>query len=318
MSLCASAELPTCLVLGGRGFIGSHLVDALLARGHRVRCFDLPQAAPARELACDAAGLEFIDGDFGDEEAVAAALAGCELCYHLVCSSLPQSSNADPVGDIERNLLATLRFLNQAVKAGVRKVIFASSGGTVYGDPRRVPVEEGHGTDPRCSYGIAKLAIEKYLELYRQLHGLEYTVLRMANPFGERQRIHASQGAIAVFLGKVLRGETVEVWGDGSVVRDFIYIADVVAAFVAAQAHQGEERIFNIGSGRGHSLNAVLDSIASVTGLPVLRRHLPGRAFDVPDNVLCIERARRCLGWAPEWSFEAGLARFAQWLRQNP
>jgi UDP-glucose 4-epimerase len=307
-----------CLVLGGRGFIGSHLVDALLAQGHIVRCFDRPYLTPPDGSSPPQHNFELREGDFVSEADVAEALADCEICFHLVSTTLPKSSNADPVYDVESNVMATLRLLNRAVEAKLRKIVFVSSGGTVYGMPRQLPIPEHHPTDPLCAYGITKLAIEKYLELYRHLHGLDYTVLRIANPFGERQRIQSSQGAVAVFLGKVLRGEPVEIWGDGSVIRDYIYIADVVEALLRAMAHTGDERVFNIGSGRGRDLNEILDIMARVTGRPVNRRYLPGRAFDVPVSVLSITRANEILRWFPQTDFETGLARFAEWLQRNP
>ncbi len=309
-----------CLVLGGRGFIGSHLVDALLAHGHHVRCFERPHVVPLGEAHLSNPYFEIYEGDFVSEADVKESLAGCDICYHLVSTTLPKSSNADPVFDVESNVLGTVRLLTHAVECGLKKVIFVSSGGTVYGVPTQLPISETHPTDPVCSYGITKLAIEKYLGLFHQLHGLDYTVLRIANPFGERQRTHASQGAIAVFLGKVLRGEPVEIWGDGSVVRDYIHIADVVAALLLSleQTSREQEHVFNIGAGRGYSLNEVLDAIEKVTGRVADRRYLPGRAFDVPVSVLSIARAKKSLGWSPKVDFEQGLERFAAWLMHHP
>lgn len=307
-----------CLVLGGRGFIGSHLVDALLVRGFPVRCFDRPHVVSLGDAHLTNPNFELYEGDLASENDVAEALEGCKVCYHLVSTTLPKSSNEDPVFDIETNVLGTVRLLTHAVKAGMKKVIFVSSGGTVYGVPTQTPIPEEHPTDPICSYGITKLAIEKYLGLFKQLHGLDYTVLRLANPYGERQRTHASQGAVAVFLGKVLRGESVEIWGDGSVVRDYIHIADVVDALLVALERTGNEHIFNIGAGRGHSLNEVLDAIERVTGRTADRRYLPGRAFDVPASVLSIARAKQSLGWSPKVGFEQGLEKFAAWLLHHP
>jgi UDP-glucose 4-epimerase len=307
-----------CLVLGGGGFIGSHLVDALLEQGHRVRCFDRPYVTPLGPSHLTNPNFENYGGDFASEADLAEALVGCDICYHLVSTTLPKSSNIDPVFDVESNLLSTVRLLNHSVKSGVKKVIFVSSGGTVYGVPIRVPIPEDHPTDPVCSYGITKLAIEKYLGLFHQLHGLDYTVLRLANPYGERQRTHASQGAVAVFLGKVLRGETIEIWGDGSVVRDYIHIADVVRALVMSLEQVGGERVVNIGAGRGYSLNEVIDTIENVTGLSAKRRYLLGRDFDVPVSVLCIDRVKKSLEWEPEVDFHQGLQRFAAWLIKHP
>jgi UDP-glucose 4-epimerase len=308
---------PSCLVLGGKGFIGSHLVDALVGAGHAVRVLDRPNLAPLSPPAV-AARVDWRDGDFASDSDTGEAVKDCQVCFHLVSTTLPKSSNADPVFDVETNVMGTLRLLNHAVRAGVKKVVFVSSGGTVYGVPTTVPVDETHPTDPISSYGIGKLAIEKYLHLYRELHGLDYAILRVSNPYGERQRTRAQQGAVAIFLGKVLRGETVDIWGDGGTVRDYVYIGDVTAALLAAMTHAGPERLFNIGSGEGLTINQVLDAIERATGLKSRRNYAPARGFDVPRNVLSIARARAHLGWQPQVSFAEGLARTVTWLKSRP
>lgn len=305
------------LVLGGGGFIGSHLVEALLKKGHHVRCFDRPNSHLIGDHRGSNERFELYSGDFASEADIADALEGCEVCFHLISTTLPKSSNADPVYDVESNVIGTVRLLDRAVKSGLRKIVFISSGGTVYGVPKHIPILENHPTDPVCSYGITKLAVEKYLQLFHTLYGIDYTILRLANPFGERQRLQASQGAIAVFLGKVLRGETVEIWGDGSAIRDYIYIKDVIDALMVAADETRTEHVFNIGSGRGHSLNELLDAIEKITGLIADRRYLPGRKFDVPTSVLSIEKAKRLLNWEPKVSFEEGLQIFTSWLRTN-
>lgn len=305
-----------CLVLGGKGFIGSHLVDALLGQGYKVRVFDRPNTVFLGH-PCHA-DVEVVEGDIASEADVAEAVVGCDVCFHLISTTLPKSSNLDPIFDIETNLLGTIRLLQHALSAGVKKMVFLSSGGTVYGAPVRLPIAEDHPTNPICSYGIIKLAIEKYLGMYHDLHGLDYTVLRLSNPFGERQRTLSSQGAVAVFLGKALRGEKVEIWGDGSVIRDYIYIADVIDAMLAAIANNGKERVFNIGSGHGLSLNQVLDTIEQVIGRNVERVYTEGRAFDTPISVLAIKRAEESLGWVPKTPFVDGLERMASWLEANP
>jgi len=306
-----------CLVLGGKGFIGSNLVLALSSAGFQVRSFDRPLLPSIAKGGPNAGNIEEMDGDFSREADIERAVQGCDVCFHLVSTTLPKSSNLDPAFDVETNVLGTLRLLDHAVRAGVKKVIFVSSGGTVYGVPRKVPIDEDHPTDPICSYGITKLAIEKYLRLYWELHGLDYVVLRVSNPYGERQRTHASQGAVAVFLGKILRGEPIEIWGDGSVVRDYIHISDVVSALCCATKYRGAERVLNIGSGRGVSLNELLGAIESATGATPRCVYADKRPFDVPVSVLSIARARRELEWTPLVDLPEGVARTVAWLRMT-
>jgi len=310
----AGARDQRCLVLGGGGFLGGHIVEALQAAGHPVRVFD---RVPRRATTADVApATEWFEGDFGNRGDVAAALSDCQVAVHLVATTLPRTSNEDPTHDLESNLLPTIRFLAVARERGVRRIVFASSGGTVYGIPSVVPVPETHATQPLCSYGIHKLAIEHYLHLYHALHGLEYCVLRLANPFGERQRSDASQGAVAVFLDHALRGTPVTIWGDGSAVRDYVYVGDVAAAFLAAVPPGGPTGVYNIGSGHGQSVNDLLAAIESLLGRTVARTYVEGRPFDVPVNVLDIGLAARELHWRPRVAFREALDRTLAWRRR--
>ena len=235
----------------------------------------------------------------------------------MISTTLPKSSNIDPVFDIETNLIGTVKLLKEAAKNKLKKVVFLSSGGTVYGAPIKLPIDETHPTNPLCSNGIIKLAIEKYLDLYYQLHGLDYAVLRLSNPYGERQRTHASQGVVAVFLGKVLRNESIDIWGDGTVIRDYIYISDVISAMIATMEYQGAEHVFNIGSGQGASLNDVISGIERVTSRKANVKYLTGRDFDVPVSVLAVDRAKKELQWSPQVPFITGVERMANFLIEN-
>ena len=306
-----------CLILGGAGFIGSHLAQGLLAAGHQVTIFDRPNLLLPSELLADGR-VQWFEGDFLNEDDLASVVPGSDVVFHLVSATLPKSSNDNPVYDVESNIIGTLRLLNLARTHAVKRVIFASSGGTVYGLPRSLPVSETHATEPLVSYGITKLAIEKYLHMYRELYGVDYCVLRLANPFGERQRVSAAQGAVAVFLHRALHDETIHIWGDGSVTRDYIYIKDAVDAFIKAMTSSGEQRVFNIGSGQGLSLNDILANIEKLLGKPVSRSYESARKFDVPVNVLDITRAREQLGWQPSVSFADGLANTLAWMQKNP
>lgn len=296
--------------------MGSHLCEALLAEGHSVKIFDRPNLKRFREFSADEQ-VEWVEGDFANQSDVNLAVPDCDVIYHLVSTTLPKSSNDNPVYDVETNIVGTLHLLEVARKSSVRKIIFISSGGTVYGIPNCTPINEEHPTNPICSYGISKLTIEKYLNLYYTLYGLDYCVLRLANPYGERQRVTATQGAVGVFLYKALRKELIEVWGDGSVIRDYIYVGDAISAMVAALSSNGNQGIFNIGSGHGQSLNNILEVIESVLGRPVSRIYVEGRALDVPVSVLDIEKAKNSLQWKPKVDFRDGLERTALWMKSE-
>jgi UDP-glucose 4-epimerase len=241
------------------------------------------------------------------------ALEGMDTVFHLVSTTLPKGSNDDPIYDVRTNLVGTLQILTLMAQRKTPKIIFISSGGTVYGPPEYLPIDERHPTNPQVSYGISKLAIEKYLLLFRQLHGIKPVILRLANPYGERQRVATAQGAVAVFMHRALGRQCVEIWGDGSVTRDYLYIEDVANALLAAAKYQGAHTMFNIGSGQGLSLNALLALMETTLGRAIERRYLPARPFDVPVNVLSAELARQELNWAPTTPIELGLARTAEW-----
>lgn len=304
-------------VFGGGGFIGSAIVDRLLVEGHAVRVFERPRVAPYREFDTGEA-IEWVTGDMLGAHDVAQAIDGADTVIHLVSTTLPKGSNDDPAYDVSSNVLATLNLLDAMAAKGLRRIVFISSGGTVYGTPRYVPIDEKHPTEPEVSYGIVKLTIEKYLQLYQRLHGIRATVLRVANPYGERQRIETAQGAVGVFLHRVLSGQPIDIWGDGTVIRDFIHVGDVADAFVRAAEYEGDVTVFNIGSGVGTSLNQLVQAIGEVVGGPVACNHLPGRAIDVPVSVLDCSLAKRELGWEPTVRLPEGLSRTVAWLRAQP
>jgi UDP-glucose 4-epimerase len=298
------------LLLGGNGFIGSHLTDRLLETGHSVRVYDRGPSK-FRALPRDA---EYVEGELGNHGLIREALKDVEVVYHFVSTTLPKTSNDDPIYDVRSNLVDTLQLLESCVETGVRKVVFASSGGTVYGIPEEVPIKEDHPTNPISSYGIVKLAIEKYLNLFHHLHGLDYTALRISNPYGPYQNPAGQQGAISVFLKHLHEGVPVTIWGDGSVVRDYVYVSDVVEALESAGGATGH-RVFNIGSGTGVSLNELLHQMAEVVGEQPEVEYVSGRPLDVPASMLDVGRAREELGWSPRVELPEGMARTWEWVR---
>jgi UDP-glucose 4-epimerase len=202
-------------------------------------------------------------------------------------------------------------------KKGIQKIIFISSGGTVYGVPQNIPISENHPTDPICSYGITKLTIEKYLNLYKNLHGIRPVTLRLANPYGPRQRIETAQGAIAAFLHFAMTNQPIKVWGDGTVVRDYIFVDDVAEAFVAALSYQGDQTTFNIGSGVGYSLMQLIQKVEGLFGRKMQVDYRPFRKFDVPTNILCIRKAMEQLKWSPRTDIDTGLAKMIEWRKNS-
>ncbi|WDZ80946.1 NAD-dependent epimerase/dehydratase family protein (plasmid) [Ensifer adhaerens] len=261
--------------------------------------------------------VDWFQGDFNDPSSLAAAIEGCDVVFHLVNATTPASANVDKVADVRLNVTGSLQMLEVCRAQNVKRVIFASSGGTIYGIPEILPTPEDASCWPLTSYGISKLSVERYLHLYSYLYGIDYRVVRIANPFGPFQVASKNQGVIAAFLRRMLSDQPVEVWGDGSVARDYVYIEDVADALVLAAKHVGEDKIFNIGSGVARTINEVIESLETVTGrrCRVIRRE--GRMVDVPISVLDVGRARQSLRWEPQTQFEEGLERTFRWLLQK-
>lgn len=306
------------LIFGGGGFIGSTIADRLLQDGHVLRIFERPRVPPYRTFKTNE-NVEWVTGDLLSVHDLNQAIEGTDAIIHLVSTTLPKNSNDDPIYDVQSNLVGSLQMLNTMVALNVKDIVFISSGGTVYGKPEYLPIDENHPTNPGVSYGITKLAIEKYLLMYQHMYGLRPRILRVANPYGERQRIETAQGAVGVFLNRALNDQAIEIWGDGSIVRDYLHVSDVADAFACAIHYQGNSNIFNISSGYGTSLNELLDILESVLDKTIQRTYLPGRLFDVPVSILSNDAARRELGWLPKVSLYDGIRRTAEWLRQqNP
>lgn len=298
------------LVLGGNGFIGSHLVDALLMAKHKVRvldrCMELYRP-PHLEV-------DYRLGDFSDTSILAEALEGVDLVYHLVSTTVPSTSNLDPIADVQGNLISTIRLLQLMVQKGISRIVYLSSGGTVYGIPDVSPIPESHPLRPICSYGVIKVAIENYLFMYQSLHGIQPIVLRASNPYGERQGHAGVQGVIGTFLQKIKSGERIEIWGDGSVVRDFIHVSDLASLCVKA----GESDccgILNAGSGVGHSIRDVLNVSLKSAGCVIEPVYIQGRAYDVPSVVLDISKAADEFSWRPEVELLEGVRKSWQWMK---
>jgi UDP-glucose 4-epimerase len=297
----------TCVVLGGSGFLGQCLCARLVSEGFRVISVSRSGApAGVEEEWCSK--VEWVAATMGSEKSLA-LLHRSDFVFHLASSTLPSTSNSDMAFDLESNLIATVRFLEAAAAATAPRIVFVSSGGTVYGIPKSTPIDEDHPTHPICSYGIHKLAIEKYLHLFHCTANLDSIVLRVANIYGESQDPRKPLGAVSSFVDKSFRRIPIEIWGDGSVIRDYVHVDDVVNALVDAIAYRGSERLFNIGTGRGVSLRQLVEMIRLRIDGQVATQYSPSRRFDVQENVLNVSRACDALLWTPVITLEVGLDR---------
>lgn len=306
-----------CLVLGGSGFIGRNLCRALVGEGATVRSFArdaFPLGGSTQDWSRD---VEWICGDFSDSGQVTQSLRDIDVLFHLISTTRPATSNLDSAFDLSSNVLPTLKLLEVSRNAGVARVVFISSGGYVYGNPKRLPVAEDDATNPICAYGIHKLSIEKYLHLFYHMNNLEYGVLRVSNVYGIGQPANRSHGVIASFLHRAANHQPLEVCGDGGVIRDYVYIDDVIEAFLLLARHQGPSRVFNIGSGQGHTLLDLISMIENIIGEAVEVRFQPARTVDVPVNVLDIGRAKAELNWSPKTDLETGMRRMMNTPRDS-
>lgn len=299
------------LILGGNGFIGSHLADKLLNEGHAVRVFDRNKELYREPIS----GVEYVYADFGNRTLLAEALGDIDAVFHLISTTVPKTSNDDPAFDVTSNVVETINLLEKCVERDVKKIVFLSSGGTVYGAPDALPVTEDHPTNPECSYGITKLTIEKYLALFHLLYGLDYVVLRPSNAYGPRQNPLGIQGVIAVFLGRIAEGKPIEIWGDGEIVRDYVFVDDLVDGIYRAAIRTTSSHILNLGSGEGDSLNAIVDVMRRTIGEEVRVVYAAKRTFDVPQIYLDIRRATDELAWQPVTPLDAGIRRTWEFVR---
>jgi UDP-glucose 4-epimerase len=307
------------LVTGGAGFIGSTLVDRLLAEGCEVDVVDdlstgsLSNLADAREARTRRFTFHRMDVR---SPAIMELIAHRkpEVVYHLAAQADVRVSVAKPAFDAEVNVIGSLNVFEGALKAGSRKVCFAASGGTLYGSPEELPVREGHPQHPVSPYGVSKKAAVDYLHYYREIHGLEYSALALANVYGPRQDPHGEAGVVSIFAGKLFGRERPTIFGDGEQTRDFVYVDDVVDAFWRA-SEKGGGLLMNIGTGVETSVQQLFDVMAKHTGFKEPARYAPSRAGELRRSALDPGRALIHLGWKPWTSLDEGLGRTLEWYK---
>lgn len=305
--------MASILVTGGTGFIGSHIVDLLLQKGHSV-CVLTSSSSVHPNIQAIQSKIKLIQGDFGNKELLIQVLKDMDYIFHAAWTTVPKTSSENPSYDAQSNIIGSIQLLEAAVLAGIKRVVFVSTGGAIYGIPRYNPIDEKHPVKPISAYGISKMAFERYLHFYFKNKGLDYSILRIANAYGPRQNLRNQQGVIGIWLQKILGGSPLEIWGDGTVVRDYVHVKDVAQAVVSILDYSGIRRVFNIGSGKGYSLNTILSLCQKVSQRQPDVHYKLGRSFDVSKNVLNIEKAQKELGWTPLIDLEEGIRDTWDWI----
>nr|WP_288812026.1 NAD-dependent epimerase/dehydratase family protein [uncultured Sphingobacterium sp.] len=299
------------LIIGGNGFIGSHLIDHLLLDGrNKVRVFDISQER-FREP------LKNVDYRFSRLDSVAdlyEAMLGIDIIYHLATTSVPSTSNVDQVADVQGNLVTSLHILDLMNRQGIRKIVYLSSGGAVYGNIDQDIIGEDAPIKPISSYGIVKATVEHYIRLYKRLYGMEYLIVRPSNPYGPRQGHFIAQGVISTFLRKAAMGESLSVYGDGSATKDYIYIGDFVS-ILCKLVDMNIQGTFNLGSGIGTDINDIIGCINTVTAIDNTAVFMPQKSYDVQNFVLDISKLKAAVGEIEFTSLDKGISKTWDWVR---
>jgi UDP-glucose 4-epimerase len=304
-----------CLVVGG-GFIGAHTAEELAGDGHHVRVYSRSFNDWLVRSGAPPANVELIRGTIPDDGSLRDLVAEADVVLYLAGSSTPAASDADPGGSIDRSVVPATAVLDHMRATGTRRVVVASSGGTVYGEVQTVPTPEDHPTEPVNVHGVNALTIERYAAFFAERYGLEPIILRYSNPYGPGQPARRGQGVIAVWCGALARGEPLAVFGDTGARRDFIYIGDAADA-TARAAVNASPGVYNVGAGRSHSLGDVLETLTTVSGRQVQVERRESRAVDVRVTQLDCSRLIREIGWRPTTSISEGIASAWRWVTER-
>ena len=305
------------LILGAAGFIGTNLTIKLAEKmKNKLVLVDKNKSYFSHIEKFKFTNIEIEESSL-DLEMDFSVLENQDIVYHLVSTNVPTTSNQHISHDIQANVLFSSKLFDACVRYGVKKVVFISSGGTVYGKEVKCPLPENAPTNPISSYGLQKIMIEKLLYLYNYMYGLDYRIIRLANPYGPYQRPNGVLGAVTTFTYKALKGEELIVYGDGSVIRDFIYIDDAVRGILNIVESQNEYNVFNLSCGYGVSIREVVDTVKKVLGTDTKVVYKEGRTVDVPINYLDISRYEKYYGKLNPISLEEGIKRTAEFMKRE-
>jgi UDP-glucose 4-epimerase len=288
------------LVLGGDGFLGSHLVDRAVNLGHDVTVFDRFPYQASRNLEHQRSKIRFFSGEFANRESLSKSLNGQDIVYHFICATTPIESWNDPYIEIEENLRTSLQLCELAVQQGVRKIVFASSGGTVYGSQNQ-PVDEKVVPNPFSPYGIIKLTTEYFLSYFREHSGLAADIYRIGNAYGPRQSMYRPQGVIPVWMRDILAGKEIQVYGDETTLRDYVYIQDIAFLMTYSLQDLDSSGVYNVGTGKGTSILHLLEVFRTVIDAPIQYRIHPRRPSD---NAVIVLNSLKLLAHFPGFQFQ--------------
>jgi UDP-glucose 4-epimerase len=302
------------LIIGGNGFIGSHIVDVLKSNNFRIGVLGLHRERFRNPIP----DVEYIDYDYGNITALKEVISRFTTIIHLAHSTTPKVSFMDPLNEAIPNLTKFLNLLELIKDKGTR-IIYFSSGGTVYGNPNVPLINEEVSNWPISPYGVVKMTMERYLYMYHSNFNIPFVILRPSNVYGVRANYEGEQGIIPIFIKKALQGEKIQIWGDGNIVRDYIYVTDLADAVLEILKNVNVQGIFNIGSGSGQSINQILDRIIEVTNSSTdnLVEYSPIRSFDVSTAVLDIHKLKAVIDWRPKISLHNGISLTANWIKEQ-
>lgn len=303
-----------CLVIGGSGFIGSHLVQKLVASGRNVTVLDRNKAV----IPFNSDRVIYKQGDFSEPDLITQLVADHDEIIHLAYATIPNTSFDNPLVDLDQNLHPAVQLFDIVARKGAR-LLMVSSGGTVYGEAISTPIEEDHPTRPIAPYGVTKLTLERYAYLYAVTRGLKVTCVRPSNPYGEGQLPFVGQGFISTAMATAMQGKPITIFGEQGTVRDYIYIDDLVEGMLVALDHGGINETYNIGSSSGRSNLDVVNAMRPLLqnlGVNIRLEYMQARPFDVKVNVLDCRRLKK-LGWQPYIDFEDGLKRTHDWIMHH-
>lgn len=303
-----------CLITGGAGFIASHLADKLIQDGHKVAVIDNLSTGSRQNLNPEAI---FYEADIQSPQiSEIFKKENPEIVFHYAAQIDVRKSVENPIESAKTNILGSLNVLENCKDFGVKKIVFASTGGAIYGEAEIIPTPEDYLAQPVSPYGIEKLIVEHYLSFYKRECGLDYLILRFANVYGPRQNSKGEAGVIAIFCDKILAGEQPVINGDGKQTRDFVFVDDVIAANILG-IEKNITGVFNVGTAKETDINAIFQTINKFFGSKYKETHAPAKKGEQERSCLDFKSAQKTLGWQPKYDLQAGLEKTAEWFKMH-